>query len=150
MRAAYFAHLESRPASALLYATHVAQREAPMPFYSADYQFDLDNLPPLLRERDICRDPSRKYPGLVPLTRSAWRDAVDAGYIEKPVRLGPKVIAWRREVILDIIKNGVGGPRPRSRRAKARAKAHAKARKEALRDMKAAAAEDEVGEASST
>ena len=43
-----------------------AQRPQHVPFV-----LDPDNLPPLLRESDIVRDSSRKYPGLVPLTRSA-------------------------------------------------------------------------------
>ncbi len=36
------------------------------------FQFDLDNLPPLLRVSDICRDPKRGYPGILPMTCSAY------------------------------------------------------------------------------
>ena len=104
-----------------------------MPSNKSDFQFDLDNLPPLLRERDICRDPKRGYAGLVAMTRTAWRDGIADGYIPAGVRLGAKIVAWPREVILEIIKNGTGGRRARGRRAKARAAARA----QALADLKA-------------
>jgi hypothetical protein len=84
------------------------------------FDLDLDNLPPLLRESDICRDPKRGYPGILPMTRSAFRTAVEDGYINKPIKLGAKVVAWRREDILDIVRNGVVGRREQGRRARAR------------------------------
>ncbi len=43
-----------------------------------------DTWPPHLREADICK--RRDYPGLVPLTKSAWRAAVSRGDIEQPTR----------------------------------------------------------------
>jgi prophage regulatory protein len=84
------------------------------------FQFDLDNLPPLLRVSDICRDPKRGYPGILPMTRSAFLTAVEDGYIAPPVKLGAKVVAWRREDILAIVEHGVQGRRARGRKALAR------------------------------
>ncbi len=80
-------------------------------------RFNLDDLPALLRCSDICRNNRSGYPGLVPLSRAAFLAAVADGYIDPPIKLGSKAVAWRREVILDIIKNGVQGRRPRGRKA---------------------------------
>ena len=77
--------------------------------------------PPLMRVSDICRDPKRGYSGILPLTRSAFLTAVEDGYIARPVKLGAKVVAWRREEILHIVQHGVVGRREQGRRAKARA-----------------------------
>jgi hypothetical protein len=85
------------------------------------FRFDLDNLPPLLRESDIVRDPKRGYPGILPMTRSAFRSAVEDGYIPAPFKLGAKLVAWRKEDIVHIARNGVVGRREIGRRARARA-----------------------------
>ncbi len=85
------------------------------------FVLDIDNLPPLLRVTDICRDNKRGYPGILPMTRSAFLTAVEDGYIAKGIKLGRKVVAWRREDILDIVKNGVDGRRKQGRRARERA-----------------------------
>ena len=88
------------------------------------FKFDLDDLPLMLRESQICSTPKRK--GLLPISRSTWRDLQEEGYVPPPVRLGPKIIAWPRSVVLNLIENGTGDRRVRGRQAKARAKAHAK------------------------
>jgi prophage regulatory protein len=82
---------------------------------------DVNNLPPLLRCSDICRDAKRGYPGILPMTRSAFLTAVEDGYIAKGIKLGAKVVAWRREDILEIVNNGVIGRREQGRRARERA-----------------------------
>lgn len=84
------------------------------------FALDINNLPPLLRVSDICRDARRGFPGLLPMTRSAFLTAVADGYIAGPVKLGAKLIAWKREDILEIIENGVVGRREQGRRARAR------------------------------
>jgi predicted DNA-binding transcriptional regulator AlpA len=77
---------------------------------------DLDAVPPLLREADIVRDPKVPGSGLLPLTRSSFRDAVAAGRIAKPIRLGTRSVAWRR---LDIVRVWLDGTcEPRRRGAK--------------------------------
>jgi len=82
------------------------------------FRLDLDALPPLLRESDIVRDPKRGYPGILPMTRSAFRSAVGDGYIPAPLKLGAKVVAWRKEDIVHIARNGVVGRRAKGRRAR--------------------------------
>jgi hypothetical protein len=61
--------------------------------------------PALLRERDICK--RRDYPGLLPLTQSAFRDAVARGAIEPPIRFGLRINCWRRAYILTLQQRGI-------------------------------------------
>jgi predicted DNA-binding transcriptional regulator AlpA len=65
----------------------------------------------MLRESDIVKDPKHPERGLLALTRTPFRDAVALGYIPKPVRLGRKMVAWPRGVILRILLDGTGAPR---------------------------------------
>jgi prophage regulatory protein len=90
------------------------------------FEFDIDKLPPLLRISDIVRDPRRNYPGLLPITRSSFLDAVRDGFIPPPVKLGGKAVAWKREDIVRIIREGVKSRRKiaRERRAAAQAQAN--------------------------
>jgi hypothetical protein len=53
------------------------------------------------------------------MARSTFLDAVADGYIPPGIKLGAKALAWRREVILDIVEHGVVGRREQGRRAKA-------------------------------
>jgi hypothetical protein len=103
-------------------------------FEPSPFNFNPNNLPPMLRLSDICRDVRRKYAGIVPLTRSVWLDAVGAGHIPPPIRLG-KIIAWPSSVVLDVMKNGIPRGR-RGPRAEARAAAHAEARRKAAEGAK--------------
>jgi predicted DNA-binding transcriptional regulator AlpA len=75
--------------------------------------FDIAKLPPLLRLADIVQDRARNYAGLLPISRKAFLTAVAEGYIPKPVKLGGRAVAWRREDILAIARHGVQGRRPR-------------------------------------
>jgi hypothetical protein len=59
----------------------------------------------LLRERDICKRPD--YPGLLPLTQSAFRDAVARGDIEPPIRFGSRINCWRRHYIQRLQQEGI-------------------------------------------
>jgi prophage regulatory protein len=45
---------------------------------------------------------------LVPLARSTWWAGVRAGHFPAPVRLGPRLVAWRYRDIQHILKNGTG------------------------------------------
>lgn len=96
---------------------------------------DIDDLPPLLRVTDIVRDVKSGRPGILPLSRAAFLAAVADGYIPPAVRLGAKAVAWRREDILEIVKNGVQGRRPRGRKALAR---EAQRRPDAALELKSA------------
>ena len=102
----------------------LTRRSTPPPEAPPSFNIDParpETWPPLLRVSDICRDPLRGYPGILPLTRSAFLTAVEDRCIAKPVKLGAKVVAWRREDILHIVQHGVVGRREQGRRAKARA-----------------------------
>jgi hypothetical protein len=61
--------------------------------------------PALLRERDICK--RSNYPGLLPLTQSAFRDAVARGDIEPPIRFGSRINCWRKRYILRLQQEGI-------------------------------------------
>jgi hypothetical protein len=76
--------------------------------------------PALLRISDICRNPKTGYPGILPMTRSAFLAAVEDGYIKPGIKLGAKVIAWRKPDILHIVEHGVVRRREQGRRAKVR------------------------------
>jgi hypothetical protein len=76
------------------------------------YNPQLDPLDPVtwpdfLRERDICKHPGRRYPGLLPITQSAFRAAVARGLIEQPLKFGSKVNCWRKETILRLRHHGI-------------------------------------------
>jgi hypothetical protein len=61
--------------------------------------------PALLRERDICK--RLDYPGLLPLTQSAFRDAVARGDVEAPIRFGLRINCWRKQYILRLQQEGI-------------------------------------------
>jgi hypothetical protein len=92
--------------------------EPPLSYLRID-PADITTWPALLREGDICRDKEKNWPGLLPISRAAWRTLIDDGYVTPGLLLGGKVRAWTRKEIVDIVKNGVKR-RPRGRRALAR------------------------------
>ena len=49
------------------------------------------------------RRPRPAIPAIVPVRKSAWWDGVKAGRFPKPVKLGPRVTAWRVEDIRALI-----------------------------------------------
>jgi hypothetical protein len=61
--------------------------------------------PALLRERDICKRPG--YPGLLPLTQSAFRDGVARGDIDPPIRFGVRISCWTKDYILRLQQEGI-------------------------------------------
>jgi hypothetical protein len=60
----------------------------------------------LLRERDICKRPP-DYSGLLPLTQSAFRDAVARGDIEPPIKFGARINCWRKGYIERLQQEGI-------------------------------------------
>jgi len=89
---------------------------------SAPFSFDIADFstwPPCFRERDICRDASRGYAGILPISRAAWRSLITDGFVSEGLLIGNKTRVWRREEIIDLCVNGVKR-RPRGRRALAR------------------------------
>lgn len=45
--------------------------------------------------------------GPIPISRSSWWAGVRAGMYPKPVKLGPRITAWRAEDVHQLINNGV-------------------------------------------
>jgi predicted DNA-binding transcriptional regulator AlpA len=43
-------------------------------------------------------------PAVIPVSKSTWWDGVKQGRFPKPVKLGPRITAWRVEDIRDLIK----------------------------------------------
>jgi prophage regulatory protein len=43
--------------------------------------------------------------GLIPVSRSSWYAGVKDGRFPKPVKLGPRISAWRVEEIRNLIKS---------------------------------------------
>jgi prophage regulatory protein len=70
--------------------------------------------PQLLGLKLIVKDQKRNYPGIVPVCRATWLAGVRDGYYPAPVKLGPKLNAWRKPKILDVVKNGASRRRRRS------------------------------------
>jgi predicted DNA-binding transcriptional regulator AlpA len=44
---------------------------------------------------------------LVPVRKTAWFAGIKAGHFPAPVKLGPRVSAWRVRDIMDLVENGV-------------------------------------------
>jgi hypothetical protein len=65
-----------------------------------------------LRIRDICRDVTRQYPGILPLTPSAFRSHVQRGAIRPPVKFGGKIDTWSKEYILHLRRHGIPASPP--------------------------------------
>jgi hypothetical protein len=64
--------------------------------------------PPILRPKDICKAPD--YPGILPITSSAWRDHVSRGVIRPPIKFG-RVNGWHRDYIARLQRDGIPGRR---------------------------------------
>lgn len=45
--------------------------------------------------------------GPIPVSKSTWWSGVKAGRFPKPVKLGPRITAWRVEDIRALIRDGV-------------------------------------------
>ena len=60
-----------------------------------------------LRLPQIIGNPNAKppVPAIIPVKKSCWWDGVKAGRFPKPVKLGPRVTAWRVEDIRALIAN---------------------------------------------
>ena len=64
---------------------------------------DRSNIPkPLLRLSEIVRPD-----GCLPIGKSSWWAGVKAGKFPKPIKLGPKISAWKAEDIEHLINNGI-------------------------------------------
>jgi hypothetical protein len=66
---------------------------------------DSSSWPLLLRVSHICKQRGRD--GILPLTQSAFRDAVARGLIEPPIRFGARVNCWPRDYILRLQQRAI-------------------------------------------
>lgn len=46
--------------------------------------------------------------GPIPVSKSTWWAGVKTGRFPKPVKLGPRITAWRADDIAALLKNGIG------------------------------------------
>lgn len=60
----------------------------------------------LLRLSQIIGNPNAEppIPAIIPVKKSCWWAGVRSGRFPKPVKLGPRITAWRVEDILELIK----------------------------------------------
>lgn len=59
-----------------------------------------------LRLRQIIGNPKADppQPPIIPVSKSTWWDGVKAGRFPAPVKLGPRITAWRVEDIRDLLR----------------------------------------------
>ena len=59
-----------------------------------------------LRLPQIIGDPKAEppIPALIPVCKSTWWSGVKSGRFPKPIKLGPRITAWRVEAIRDLIQ----------------------------------------------
>lgn len=64
-----------------------------------------------LRLPQIIGNPNAQppIPPIIPVKKSCWWEGCKTGRFPKPVKLGPRVTAWRVEDILALINNANGG-----------------------------------------
>jgi hypothetical protein len=65
----------------------------------------------LLRLKNIIGDPKATPPiePRIPVCRAAWYKGVKKGHYPQPVKLGPRMVAWR-EVDIQALENGEWQP----------------------------------------
>ncbi|MDD3760807.1 MAG: AlpA family phage regulatory protein [Acidithiobacillus sp.] len=56
-----------------------------------------------LRLPQIIGDPAKGIPPIIPVKKSTWWQGVKTGRFPQPVKLGPRVTAWRVEDIRALI-----------------------------------------------
>lgn len=61
-----------------------------------------------LRLPNIIGDPTSRppIPAIIPVSKSTWWAGVKSGRFPKPVKLGPRITAWRVEDIRALIRSG--------------------------------------------
>lgn len=79
-----------------------------------DNNFSVPQLPStgFLRLSQIIGDRKAEppIPAIVPVSRSTWWNGVKDGRYPQPVKLGPKVTAWRVEDIRRFLESGYTAP----------------------------------------
>jgi predicted DNA-binding transcriptional regulator AlpA len=57
-----------------------------------------------LRLSQIVGNPKQGIPAIIPVSKSTWWAWVQAGRVEKPLKLGQRVSVWRVEYIRELIE----------------------------------------------
>ncbi len=57
-----------------------------------------------LRLPQIIGDRKRGIQPIIPVSKSTWFEGCKTGRFPKPVRLGPKTVAWHRSVIAELVE----------------------------------------------
>jgi hypothetical protein len=74
-------------------------------------QFKMHQLPEAgyLRLSQIIGDANAEppHPPVIPVSKSTWWSGVKSGRFPKPVKLGPRITAWRVEDIRALIRDGI-------------------------------------------
>ena len=62
-----------------------------------------------LRLKQIIGNPKAEppIPAIIPVKATTWWNGVKNGRYPKPVKLGPRITAWRVEDILDLVQKAV-------------------------------------------
>lgn len=60
-----------------------------------------------LRGWQIIGSVRRGIPPLIPVSRTTWLDGVKSGRFPRPVRIGPRLVAWRAEDIRALVESFV-------------------------------------------
>lgn len=58
----------------------------------------------LLRIHQIIGDPDKGIEPLIPIGRTAWYAGMKRGIYPKPVRIGPRIVAWKASDIRKLIE----------------------------------------------
>jgi hypothetical protein len=64
-----------------------------------------------LRLNQIVGNPKTNTPPIIPISKSTWWAGVRSGRFPKPVKLGPRITAWRIEdirVLIECTRKGSG------------------------------------------
>jgi prophage regulatory protein len=63
----------------------------------------------LIRLKEILGDPKAEppIPPIIPVSKSTWWAGVKTGRFPQPVKLGPRITAWRAADIREMIEPGI-------------------------------------------
>lgn len=58
-----------------------------------------------VRLPQIIGDKKRGIPAFIPVSKTAWWEGVKTGRFPKPVKLGPRITAWRADEVRKLVGN---------------------------------------------
>lgn len=60
----------------------------------------------LLRIEQICGNPAKGIPALLPICKATWWNGVKSGRFPQPIRLGVKVTCWKAADVMRLVESG--------------------------------------------